>query len=117
MVDRTPKHLAIPICAAILLAASSAAGAPSCRFVSSWHLSRGQDRIDLVAGGATSDDYVVAAEKGAVLVVFKSAAQSAGEERRALTAPNSLMVHRPSEIRVERDGRRPAHGTLQVCRW
>jgi hypothetical protein len=117
MVDRVPTRLAILVCAGFLLAGGSAAGAPSCRFVSSWHLSRGQERTDLVAGGAASDDYVVAAEKGTVLVVFRGEAQGAAEERRALAAPNSLMVHRPTAIRVERDGRRPAHGTLQVCRW
>src|SRR5689334_568322 len=71
MVDRMPKHLAILACAGFLLAGGTAAGAPSCRFVSSWHLSSGQERTDLVAGGAASEDYVVASDKGTVLVVFK----------------------------------------------
>jgi hypothetical protein len=101
----------------LVLGAGPAVGAPSCRYVASWHLSRGQDRVDLLAGGAASDDYLVAAGKGRVQIVFKGEAQGGAEQRRTLDAPNSLMIHRAGEIRVERDGRRPAHGTLQVCRW
>jgi hypothetical protein len=117
VVERMPKRLAILACAGILMTGVPALGAPSCRYVSSWHLSRDRDRADLVAGGAASDDYVVAAEKGTVVVVFKEGAHGESEQRRALAAPNSLMLNRPREIWVERDGRRPAHGTLQVCRW